>query len=174
MHVFKFRMKIRENDEFVRDFELLANQTFLNFHELIHEHITFKGKELASFFICNQNWKKQQEITLIDMQEDQEEIEKTPRPKAIMMEDARLKDFIEDPHQLIRYEYNFLNPQVFFLELIKIYKTEKENFPQCTFSKGTQDAPATSEHIDPDDFKEEYDTDFSENISGFEQGQFLS
>jgi len=36
----------------------MASQTFLDLHKLIVETVELKGNELASFFICDRNWRK--------------------------------------------------------------------------------------------------------------------
>ncbi|MEZ5082068.1 MAG: hypothetical protein R2750_01225 [Bacteroidales bacterium] len=69
MHIYKFRMLSGENDDFVRDIEIQASQTFKHFHDIINDCIVMKGNELASFHICDQKWNKNTEITLIDMLE---------------------------------------------------------------------------------------------------------
>jgi hypothetical protein len=49
------------------------------------------------------------------------------------MKDSLLKDFITDPHQQIIYEYDFLDPYIFYIELLKAAPaTEGVEYPRCT------------------------------------------
>jgi hypothetical protein len=147
MYYYKFKISFDEMEDFERNIEILASDNFESFHQILYESIGLKGHELASFSVCDTKWNKKQEITLIDMQDDSEA--ETPNyeeeeefstssnlPKFIMRE-AVLKDFITDPHQNIMYEYDFVNPKVFYIELLKALPAkENAKYPCCTFSKG--------------------------------------
>ena len=52
MHAYRFRMLMDDQEDFLRDFEILSSQTFLDFHNLIRESVELQGNELASFFVC--------------------------------------------------------------------------------------------------------------------------
>lgn len=149
MHSYRFRLLYEEQEEFLRDFDVLASQTFLDFHNLIVQSVELKGDELASFFICDKNWRKKKEITLIDMKqsnedsipyEDDDEDNKSGRVNRIPiyeMANVKIKDLIDDPHQRLLYEYDFLNPKTFFIELMKINNADpKEQYPICVKSVG--------------------------------------
>ncbi len=146
MHAYRFRMLNDDQEDFLRDFDILASQTFLDFHNLIRESVELPGNELASFFVCDRNWRKKKEITLISMKEEsQEEIDedddrRSPRKNRIPvceMDKVKVKDIIDDPHQRLLYEYDFLNPKSFFVELMKIVDAEKNiQYPACIKSTG--------------------------------------
>jgi len=133
MYTYKFRLFFDEVEDFVRDYELLANQTFLDFHDIIVQSIDgLDGKELASFYVCDSNWSKVKEITLLDMDDKEEECDQSQIPKTTM-EEAVLSDLIDDPHQRLIYEYDFLNLKTFFIELIKSAESSDElTYPRCT------------------------------------------
>lgn len=163
MHAYRFRMLNDDQEDFLRDFDILASQTFLDFHNLIRESVELPGNELASFFVCDRNWRKKKEITLISMQEEsQEEIDdddrRSPRKNRIPvceMDKVKVKDIIDDPHQRLLYEYDFLNPKSFFVELMKIVDGEKNiQYPLCIKSTGkfVTAAPVLFETaVDPED-----------------------
>ncbi len=148
MYAYKFRVAYDEVTDFVRDIEILCTDNFENFHKILLEAIGLKGNELASFYACDAKWNKQNEITLMNMGEEEgeeEEIEtpdydsedefayKSKLPKFVMQE-ACIKNFIEDPHQNILYEYDFINPKHFFIELLKTFRANEEiEYPRCTF-----------------------------------------
>lgn len=148
MHLYRFRLLFEEQEDFLRDYDILASQTFLNFHNLIAETVELKGNELASFFICDRNWRKKKEITLIDMQhseenrveeEDDEDKRSARSPKIPLLEmsKVKIKDVIDDPHQRLLYEYDFLNPKTFYIELMKIVDADSNDiYPKCIKSIG--------------------------------------
>ena len=160
-----------DQEDFLRDFDIKANQTFKDLYNVIHDSIKFNGKELSSFYICNQNWKKLKEITLIDMndeiQEDEEEERTEPKPKTLVMEQARIKDFIDDPHQRLIYEYDFLNPQTFYMELTKVIAAENSmTYPVCSSRKGNLEIKAVAvPDLSMDDMAEESMNDYSDYLN---------
>lgn len=144
MYYYKFKVYYDEVEDFVRDIEILANDNFESLHKLLYECIGLKGNEFAAFSICDPKWNKQKEITLFDTSEGEVEEEpeydegdqyvtKSNLPKYVMA-DSVLKNFITDPHQHIIYEYDFMNPKVFYLELQKALQTDDASlFPRCTY-----------------------------------------
>ncbi len=146
MTAYRFRVLFDEQDDFLRDIEIKPGQTFKDFHDAILKSVEIEGKELASFFICDPRWNKQKEITLIDMgvkepdpefDDDDRKPMNIPIP-VIIMENVKIKEMIEDPHQRILFEYDFLNPRVFFIELMKIVDVDpKKEYPLCVKKEGT-------------------------------------
>lgn len=146
IYYYKFRVVFDEIEDFIRDIEIISNDTFESFHQILYASIGLEGNELASFFICDAKWNKQKEITLIDMEEDvthetpvyddeDNYSTKSSIPKFVMA-NALIKDFIYGPHQHIMYEYDFLNPKIFYIELLKTLPTDNtEGFPKCTYSE---------------------------------------
>lgn len=144
MYFYKFRVYFDDVEDFVRDIEIRSTDSFESFHNIIYSSTGLTGNELASFFICDTKWNKQKEITLIDMEdetdanvpeyEDSDDFStKSNIPKTVM-KDSVLKDFIEDPHQHIIYEYDFLNPKNFYIELLKTLPADPNVvYPRCTY-----------------------------------------
>jgi len=55
----------------------------------------------------------------------------------LQMEKVKIKEVIDDPHQRLLYEYDFLNPKTFFLELTKILDADSNGgYPKCIKSVG--------------------------------------
>ncbi len=190
MYYYKFKVYYDEVEDFVRDIEILANDNFESLHKLLYECIGLKGNEFAAFSICDPKWNKQKEITLMDTsdEDDMEEPEydesdsfstKSRLPKFVM-KDSLLKNFITDPHQHILYEYDFMNPKIFYLELQKTLQTDSaEGFPRCTFKSmelpvqlnvSNMPNPEDPELEDLDDLEEEEDDLFGDE--GFNDDDF--
>jgi hypothetical protein len=133
MAVYKFRVTFEEHDEVSRDIEIKATQTFEDFHFAILRSVGFDNKEMASFYMSDDNWKKGKEIALADLSDGEK--------KVAMMKDSRLRDFIADPHQKIYYVYDFMAMWTFHVELVKIIVSEEAgaDYPRCVKISG--DAP---------------------------------
>ncbi len=164
MQAYRFRLLFEEQEDFLRDIEIKPGQTFKDFHDIIIQSSEIEGNELASFFICDPRWNKQREITLIDMgvklpetdfDEDDRKPVNVPLP-VMIMEDVKIREVIDDPHQRILFEYNFLNPRTFFIELTKIVDADaKKQYPICVKKEGTLTPSVTPNFLsfldDPDE-----------------------
>jgi len=183
MYYYKFKISFDEVEDFERNIEILSSDNFETFHQTLYDSIGLTGRELASFSICDVKWNKKQEITLIDMQDDreletptydeEEEFSTSSNIPKYIMRDAILKDFITDPHQHIMYEYDFIHPKVFYIELLKTLPVkESADFPRCVLSKGVLPKPDEHPASDPendflDDFLDEADEDaFDDDFTG--------
>ncbi|HRY99513.1 MAG TPA: hypothetical protein P5550_10710 [Bacteroidales bacterium] len=148
--IYKYRMLSEANEDFLREFELKASNSFLEFHELIQQTVKFSTLELASFFICDGGWNRMTEITLLDMQEANPDEEGYEPP--LMMKDALLRDYMEEPRQRIVYEYDFLRPKTFYIEMNGIAKAEEGTaYPRCVYSRGEPLEPQVRD--EEDDFE---------------------
>lgn len=138
MHIYKFRMLYAENEDFVRDYELQATQTFEDFHRIVTETVGLDYHELSSFHICDQKWNKMKEITLIDMMEGSDIEEKDAVvEETYVMKDALIRDFIDEPRQRLVYEHDFVDMKTFFIELQSVFKQKEDaDYPRCTFKRG--------------------------------------
>ncbi len=134
MAVYKFKLTFEEYEDISRVIEIKSSQTFLEFHKAILDAIGFDQKQMASFYMSNDTWKKEQEITLEDMSDDNDE-NSIPIPT---MKDSRLSMFVNDPHQKIVYVYDFLEMWTMHLELVGIEMKEKAGvkYPLCSKSVG--------------------------------------
>ena len=182
MYFYKFRVYYDEVEDFVRDIEILSNDNFENFHKILLSSIGLDGQELASFYICDSKWNKQKEISLMDMGDDSEkedpeyeegdEFSLRSKLPISVMKDSLLKEFITDPHQHIMYEYDFLNPKVFYIELLKVLTAEDGvEYPRCTnkvkeLPKQVKQQPLPN----PDDGFEELLEEEDDLDGGFEEG----
>jgi len=185
MYYYKFKVTFDDVEDFERNIEILSSDNFESFHQILYDSIGLSGHELAAFSICDSKWNKKQEITLIDMQDDseteapdydeEEEFSTSSNLPKFIMKDAILKDFITDPHQHIMYEYDFINPKVFYIELLKAFPA-KENaiYPRCTLSEGVLPKPdeyAAQANLEDDilnDFMDELD---EEDLDDFADDQ---
>ena len=90
-------------------------------------------------------------------------------PKFIMKESI-LNKMISDPHQHILYEYDFLNPKVFYLELMKVAQTQDDvEYPRCTHKAQELPKAIKNAHLpDPDELIEDLTKD--DIFDDFEDG----
>lgn len=170
--IYKFRMLMEGNDTFMREYELKVTDSFESFHNLIQSTVKFKTLELASFFICDSEWSRMQEITLLDMVDAPQTEDDIPLAEVITMNEALLKDFMEEPRQRIIYEYDFLKPKTFYIELSGIVKSDADGvFPRCTYSRGEAEsiAPPSLDENEPEELLEDEDYADDFQIDGLDE-----
>ena len=110
--VFLFRIISDEDESFYRDLVVDESDTFLDFHQSLQESLGYDSAQLASFFITNERWERQQEITLIDMMQEQDQA-------AVTMDQAVIGDYITDADQRMIYVFDFFSERAFYIELLE-------------------------------------------------------
>ncbi|MBN1133308.1 MAG: hypothetical protein JXR52_02880 [Bacteroidales bacterium] len=107
------------------------SDTFLDFHTVLQKNLNYDPTQLASFFITNENWEKLREITLIDMQEEDDQLSET-------MENALLGNNIYEKNQRLLYIFDFFSERAFFIELMNTFDRKSLNpTPLVTSLSGT-------------------------------------
>lgn len=127
--IFRFLLLSDEVEDFKREIQIDGDASFLDLHKAIIKSVEYKDGEMTSFFICSDNWEKEQEITLIEMDTSSEEDSYT-------MESSILSDFLEDERQKLMYVFDYLTERAFFMELREIITGKNLDKPKCTKSEG--------------------------------------
>lgn len=139
MAVYRFKVCLEDNEDIFRDIDVKAAQTFEQFHTIIQEAFKFDAKHAASFFVSDDYWRKNQEITLRkeDLPLDEDEIRKNVDPKKLMGE-VKIAKYIEQPHQRFVYVFDPNVQWTFLIEMIKIAEENaRVNYPSIIKSYGT-------------------------------------
>src|ERR1700741_1128225 len=138
MAVYKFKIVIEDNDDIYREIEILSGQTFEDFHNAIQDAFKFDKKHAASFFVSDDYWRKDQEITLReeDLPLDEEEIRLEVSPKKLMSK-IKIAKYIDSPRQRFVYVFDPSVKWTFCIELMKILPDNpKGTYPACVKSTG--------------------------------------
>ena len=131
--VYKFRLLSDEVENFRRDIEIDSDATFIDLHNAILESVNYPDDQMTSFFICNDRWIKEIEITREDMGRMSEE-------ENYVMNETVIGDIIEDEKQKLMFVFDRLGDRAFYMELSKIEFGKDIDTAVCTRSVG--DAPA--------------------------------
>ena len=108
--VYKFRLVSDEVDNFRREIDIDADATFLTLRNAICESVNYDKNQMNSFFLCEDGWEKDKEITLEDMGSDSSE-------DVYLMDECILSDFIEDEGQRMIFTFDYMTDRSFFIEL---------------------------------------------------------
>ena len=127
--IFKFLILSDEVDNFKREIKIDADATFLDFYKTILDCTGFSDKEMASFFLCDEKWRKMQEITLVEMDTYSDE-------DSYIMEECILSDYLEDEKQKLMYVFDYLTERTLYIELSEIIPGKNLKTPLCSLSEG--------------------------------------
>lgn len=127
--IFRFLILSDEVDDFIREIKIDSEATFMDLHNTIIDSVGYTKDQMTSFFICDDDWSKKTEITLVDMGTSSEE-------DSFIMENTRLDEFLEDEDQKLLYVFDYLTERAFFMELKEIILGETLKKPVCSRSEG--------------------------------------
>ena len=131
--IINFRLVSDEVDHFKREIKIDADDTFLDLRIAICVSVGYSKNEMSSFFLCDEGWEKDKEITLEDMGTDSD-------VDSYIMDECILSDYLDDEGARLLFTFDYLNDRSFFLELKDIITGRILDEPLCTLSLGN--APA--------------------------------
>lgn len=127
--VFRFRMLSDENDNFVRDYEVMYDTSLLEFHHFMLRSLEYEDC-MASFFTADDRWEKLREFTLVNMGNEGEE--EAPQ----LMEQVTLGQIIHNNRDRLIYLFDLFGDRAYFLELTGSYEAETgAGYPREIFAQ---------------------------------------
>ena len=127
--IYRFTIISDEVDDFVREIQIDPEATFFDLHEAILKAANYTNDQMTSFFICDDDWEKEKEITL-------EEMDNNPEMDSWIMKETRLNELIEDEKQKLRYVFDYMTERCFFIELSEIITGKEIKGAKCTKKSG--------------------------------------
>lgn len=135
--VYRFVILSDEVDDFRRDILIDSDATFYELHNTILDSVGYTKDQMTSFFICDEDWMKEKEITLVEMDTNSEE-------DSYVMDSMRLSDLLDEERQKLLYVFELLTERAFFMELKEIITGKKQPKPQVIKSIGNAPAQTTN------------------------------
>lgn len=127
--IYRFTIISDEVDDFVREIQIEPEATFFDLHEAILKAANYTNDQMTSFFICDDDWEKEKEITL-------EEMDNNPEMDSWIMKETRLNELIEDEKQKLLYVFDYMTERCFFIELSEIITGKEIKGAKCTKKSG--------------------------------------
>jgi hypothetical protein len=122
MAIYKFRVAFEDNDDVYRDIEIKSTQTFEDFFHCILDAVNFDRIHAGSFFVSDDFWRKNEEITL-RKEDTADDVE--------LMSAVKIAKYVNDPHQRFALVYDEAVAWSFLIELQKINKEEGNLIYPC-------------------------------------------
>jgi hypothetical protein len=167
--VYRFVILSDEVDDFRREILIDSDATFFDLHRAIIDSVAYAKDQMASFFICNDDWVKEKEITLIEMDTSSEE-------DNYVMDSTRLADLLEEEKQKLLYVFEYLTERSFFMELREIIPGQTKKKAECIKSIGSpppqitdfEEFGAQTSHVATSNV----DDDFYDEIDDFNSDEY--
>ena len=142
--VFHFVILSDEVDDFRRELDIDAEATFKDLNDLLLKTCAYKSDCMTSFFLCDEDWEKVQEITAVDMNDDPE------KEGAPLMEHTHLSDIITEQtarnKAKVLFEFDIVCERYLYMQLKEVRDHEHLLQPMVTLTKGK--APQQERDID--------------------------
>lgn len=139
--VYRFKLVSDEVSNFSREIEIDSESTFLQFRNAILESVGYSKDELDSFFLCDDDWSRQEEVTREDMGTASD-------TDTWLMEDTPVGELVEDEGQKLVFVFDYLTERSFFMELKEIITGRRLVEPLCTIKRGLP----PKQKVDMDEF----------------------
>ena len=127
--LYKFRIVSDEVENFKLEILIDSDDTFMRLRNAILDAVGYDKSQLDSFFICDDDWTKRTEITLMEMDTDSDE-------DIYLMEDTQLSELIEDEGQKLMFMFDYVTGRSFFMEMKEIITGKVLHDPLCQRKEG--------------------------------------
>lgn len=140
--VFRIKFICEEVDGFVREVKIDSDATFLDLNKIILKSCNYPDDQLTSFYLCNDEWQRGEQITREDMgfSSSDEDV--------YIMEKTRLSELIEDEEQHLEFVFDPFSNRSFFLDVKEVIFGEHLAEAEIVRAKG--DAPQQIEMSNDD------------------------
>lgn len=139
--LYKIKFISEEVDGFFREFEIDSESTFLDLNKAILGYCDYPDDQMTSFYVCNREWERAQQITREDMSDPDDEEE-----DIFLMEKTPLSEFIDDKGQRFEFVFDPFSERSFYLQVKDIIPGQHLDAPELLRSNG--DAPEQLAQLD--------------------------
>lgn len=159
--VYKFKLVSDEVSNFSREIEIDANSSFLQLRNAILDSVDYSKDDIDSFFLCDDEWQKQEEITLEDMGSSSDQ-------DIWLMEDTPLNELIEEEGQKLIFVFDYMTERSFFMEMKEAIPGRTLSEPICTVKRGK----APEQTVDLDEFEKQIDLNAKKQMDDIDIEEF--
>ena len=151
--VYKFKLVSDEVSNFSREIEIDANSSFFQLRNAILDSVNYTKDDMDSFFLCDEEWQRQEEITLEDMGSSSDQ-------DIWIMDDTPLNELIEEEGQKLVFVFDYLTERSFFMEMKEAVPGRNLSDPICTVKRGNPPV----QRVDMDEFERQIDQNVKKQV----------
>ena len=150
---YKFKLVSDEVSNFSREIEIDANSSFFQLRNAILDSVNYTKDDMDSFFLCDDEWQRQEEITLEDMGSSSDQ-------DIWIMDDTPLNELIEEEGQKLVFVFDYLTERSFFMEMKEAVPGRNLSDPICTVKRGNPPV----QRVDMDEFERQIDQNVKKQV----------
>lgn len=133
--IYKIKFISDEVEGFLREIEIDSDSTFLDLNKVILESCGYPDDQMTSFYVCDEEWERGQQITREDMADNGKVDE-----DLYTMADTPLSEFIEDEGQKLEFVFDPFSERVFYLDVKDVIPGRSLKDPVVVRAKGNPPA----------------------------------
>lgn len=169
--IYKFVIGSEESENFKLEIVIDSEDTFMRLRNAILDAAGYDKEQMDSFYVCDEDWNKDKEVTFVDMDTDSDE-------DIWLMEDTRLDELIDEEGQKLKFIFDYVTERYFYMKLKEIIPGKSMRDPLCQRKEGRPPRESVDLDFIPvatkvetpslDDIGEEFygDAEFSEDELG--------
>lgn len=127
--VYKFLVGSEESENFKLEIAIDSSDTFVRLRNVILDAAGYDKSQIDSFYICDDDWRKEKEVTYVDMDTDSDE-------DIWLMEETNLDELLEDEGQKLKFVFDYLNERYFYMVLAETIPGKNMLDPLCQRKEG--------------------------------------
>ena len=122
--VYKFLIGSEESENFKLEILIDSGDTFLRLRNEILDAVGFDKGQMNSFYICDEDWNKEEEVTYVDMGTDSDQ-------DIWLMESTKIDELVEEEEQRLKFVFDYMTERYMYMKLKEIKFGESLMDPLC-------------------------------------------
>ncbi len=114
--IIHFRLLSHDADDFMMEVAIGDTASFMDLHLFIQKCLNYDPSNMASFIITDSKWSRKQEISLLKMNDEDDEV--------LLMDTTSLSSFVKGVKQRMMYVFDLFSERAFFMEVFNIIEGE--------------------------------------------------
>ena len=159
--IYRFVIVSDEADNFKLQIAIDSTATFMQLRNVILESAGYDKEQMDSFYICDDEWNKEKEVTCMDMGSDSDQ-------DIWIMDDTQLDELLEDEGQRMKFVFDYMTERFFKVKLKEVVPGKALHDPLCERKVGTPPA----ENVDITEFITIPKIPDASNIDAIDRSEF--
>ena len=159
--IYRFVIVSDEADNFKLQIAIDSTATFMQLRNIILDSAGYGKEQMDSFYICDDEWNKEKEVTCMDMGSDSDQ-------DIWIMDDTQLDELLEDEGQRMKFVFDYMTERFFKVKLKEVVPGKALHDPLCERKVGNPPA----ENVDITEFITIPKIPDASNIDAIDRSEF--
>ncbi len=127
--IYKFIVGSEESENFKLEITIDSGDSFMRLRNTILDAAGYSKDQMDSFYICDDEWNKEKEVTVMDMGSDSDE-------DVWIMDETPLDELLDDEGQKLKFVFDYMTERYFYMVLKETIPGKHLHDPLCTRKEG--------------------------------------